>query len=213
MSNDKTLLSRRTVLKGAGVTAGVGAVGAGSIVYSTQPALAAGTSIDASNIDIDENSESITEVNITPDLTLDWDNFSSGVGSFDITISATADGTGNSGPVYELTDVSDDSSSDISSFDTGDGTLGDTTGSVAIGFVQKGLAATVEAIDAGTDFPTDVQDGQSATNTINLQVDVTANNAAGNTPSDTDNPTFDVSLANPEATTDSHGTISTGGET
>lgn len=218
MSEKKTFFSRRSIIKGAGVAAGAGIIGAGSLFYSTQPALAApgDTPISANALDITANDGSVTEVNVTPSLTLSWSQFSSGVSGFDFSVQAAPSG-GTLTEASAVTGVSDSSATGVSSFSIqNSGSLSDESGLVnidlqAIPLVSNG-ALTQSAL------PTDVGDNQSETTNIDYAVTVTANSATSNgasasVTSPDPNGSFGVTLNNDAGTTEATGTINTDGST
>lgn len=73
MDQHDRFFTRRRIVKAASVATGAGALGVGGLFYSSQPALAAtGTDpISADALDISANDESVTEVTVTSDLSLE----------------------------------------------------------------------------------------------------------------------------------------------
>ncbi|SEW03206.1 hypothetical protein [Natrinema salifodinae] len=92
MTENNKFLTRRTVLRSGAVTATVGAVGAGAVVYGSQPALAADTTLGDSgqevSIQADENGD-ISAVDIEPTFDISWENFDSTISTANVEVSVT----------------------------------------------------------------------------------------------------------------------------
>lgn len=221
MDESKTFLSRRRIIKGAGVATGVGIIGGGSLLYSTQPALAAtGSSITADDLSINTNSGSVTEVTITPNLTLDWSDFSSGINGFEVVVKAAPSGASSLNTATDITGISDSAKSSVDSFSVqGSSTgssLSDPSGTADITLAGVPLVSN-NALTASTDLPTNVGDGQSANTTVDYAVTVTATSGSGgNSASDTSpspSGSFTVTLDNTSGSTTATGNVTTNGTT
>lgn len=210
-SEDKVFFTRRRIVRGIGVTAGAGAIGAAGLFYSTQPVLAAHGSLSADALAIEANDEAVTEVTITPSLTLDWSNFSSGVSGFDITVQAAPSG-GTLADATALTGVSDDTSSAVTTFS---GTLTSESGSATVDLSGIALVDGGTGPIAESDLPNGVGDGESVTNSLDLEITATANSASGGVSANDTTPTttFDVTLNNTAGDTTTSGTVNTTGTT
>ena len=214
-NTSKTFLSRRGMMKGAGVATGIGIIGGGSLLYATQPVLAAlgDDPISADALSITANDESVTEVGVTPTLSLQWSSFSSGISGFDITIQAAPSG-GTLANAQTLTGVSDGTTTGVSSYSVQDsGANGNASGIADISLDVVNLVSS-GAITASA-LPQNVGDGESATTTLDYAVTVTANSASGGGSASDTSPSpsgsFDVTLNNEAGTTTASGTLATDG--
>lgn len=90
MHTDKTVLSRRRVIKGSTITAGAVALAGVSAWYGSQPAIAAHvdqwTASDTDTVQSD-NGE-VFAVWTEPTVEIEWDNFTAGADSVDVTLNA-----------------------------------------------------------------------------------------------------------------------------
>ncbi|EMA41330.1 hypothetical protein C448_12201 [Halococcus morrhuae DSM 1307] len=215
MDDNNTFLSRRRIIKGAGVATGIGIIGGGSLLYSSQPALAAvGSSpISASNLSITANNNAVTEVTVEPVLSLKWSSFSSGISGFDIDVTAGPSG-GSLSSAANLTGVSDGTTAGVSSYSVQNtGSNGDSEGIADISLAGIGLVSSGALTQS--DLPSGVTDGTSGTKTVDFAVTVTANSASGNGSATDTSPdpagSFDVTLNNDAGTTNATGNINTSG--
>lgn len=210
-SDDKVFFTRRRIVKGIGVSAGAGTIGAAGLFYGSQPVLATHGSLSADALGIDANDEAVTEVTITPSLTLEWSNFSSGVSGFDITVQAAPSG-GTLADATALTGVSDDTSSGVTTFS---GTLTSESGSATVDLSGIPLVDGGNGPISTSDLPNSVGDGESVTNSLDLEITATANSASGggSAVDTTPTTTFDVTLNNTAGDTTTSGNVSTSGTT
>lgn len=211
MSDNRNFFTRRRLIKGIGVTAGAGAVGGASIVYASQPALAAHGDFSAGDTSVDTTDGDISDVSVAPDLTVEWGDFSDGVSGFDITVSAgTADNNTNPATNGSLTGLDGDTENpDVSTFSTGDNTLTDTDGTVDIVLPEISLVGTDNALTDG-ELPTVNDEGGSATTTVHYDVEVTANSINGDsTGTDTVSGQFDVTVNDTGGTSTVDGSLDT----
>lgn len=217
MDESKTFLSRRRIIKGAGVATGIGIIGGGSLLYASQPALAAvgDSPISASGLDITANDGSVTEVTVTPSLSLQWSQFSSGVSGFDIEVEVAPSG-GTLSSAQSLTGVSDDTTTGVSSYSVQDsGSNADPSGIADISL------AGIDLVSSGaltqSDLPSDVSDGATDSTAVDFAVTVTANSASGGDSATDTSPdpsgSFDVTLTNDAGTTNATGTVNASGTT
>ena len=211
----KTFFSRRGMIKGAGVATGIGIIGGGSLLYSTQPALAAlgDDPISADALSITANDGSVTEVGVTPTLSLQWSNFSSGISGFDIAIQAAPSG-GALANAQALTGVSDGTMQDVSSYSVqNSGSNSDASGIADISLNTVTLVSSGAITESA--LPQNVGDGESATTTLDYAVTATANSASGGGSASDTSPSpsgsFDVTLNNDAGTTTATGTMATNG--
>lgn len=216
MDDNNTFLSRRRIIKGAGVATGIGIIGGGSLLYSSQPALAAvGSSpISASNLSITANNNAVTEVTVEPSLSLKWSSFSSGISGFDIDVTAGPSG-GSLSSAANLTGVSDGTTDGVSSYSV-QGTGGSNSDSEGIADISlAGIGLVSSGALTPSDLPSDVTDGSNDTKTVDFAVTVTANSASGNGSATDTSPdpagSFDVTLNNDAGTTNATGNINTSG--
>jgi hypothetical protein len=199
------------------VATGIGIIGGGSLLYASQPALAAvgDNPISASGLDITANDGSVTEVTVTPTLSLEWSQFSSGIAGFDIELQVAPSG-GTLATAQSLTGVSDGTATGVSSYSVQDsGSNGDPSGIADISLAGIDLVSSGALTQSA--LPTDVGDGATATETVDFAVTVTANSASGSGTATDTSPTpsgsFDVTLTNDAGSTTATGTIETGGST
>jgi hypothetical protein len=217
MDKSKTFLSRRRILKGAGVATGIGIIGGGSLLYSSQPALAAvgDSPISASGLDMTANDGSVSEVTVTPALSLQWSKFSSGISGFDIEL-AVAPAGGTLTTAKSLTGISDGTTTDVSSYAIqNSGSNADPSGIADISLAGTGLVSSGALTQS--DLPSNVGDGDTVTETIDFAVTVTANSASGGGSATDTSPSpsgsFDVTLTNDAGSTTATGTVATDGTT
>ncbi|WP_273838584.1 hypothetical protein [Halococcus sp. PRR34] len=215
MSDKENFFTRRRVIKGASVATGIGIIGGGSLFYSSQPALAAvgDSPISASGLDMTANDGSVTEVTVTPTLSLEWSKFSSGISGFDIELQVAPSG-GTLTTAESLTGVSDGTTTGVSSYSIQNtGSNADPGGIADISLAGIGLVSSGALTQS--DLPSNVGDGATATETVDFAVTVTANSASGSgTATDTSpspSGSFDVTLTNDAGSTTATGTISTSG--
>ena len=88
---DSTRLSRRGTLRGGAIALGSAVVTGGAFVYSSQPAMASDGIEASASVVLDENEQTVTEANVQPTVTLDWDDVSNGIDDFDLELAITAD--------------------------------------------------------------------------------------------------------------------------
>ncbi|EMA51057.1 hypothetical protein [Halococcus salifodinae] len=215
MSDKENFFTRRRVIKGASVATGIGIIGGGSLFYSSQPALAAvgDSPISASGLDMTANDGSVTEVTVTPTLSLEWSKFSSGISGFDIELQVAPSG-GTLTTAESLTGVSDGTTTGVSSYSIQNtGSNADPGGIADISLAGIGLVSSGALTQS--DLPSNVGDGATATETVDFAVTVTANSASGSgTATDTSpspSGSFDVTLTNDAGSTTATGNISTSG--
>ena len=216
MDDNNTFLSRRRIIKGAGVAAGIGLIGGGSLLYSSQPALAAvgDNPISADNLSISANNNAVTEVTVEPKLKLKWSSFSSGISGFDIDVKAGPSG-GSLSPAENLTGVSDGNAAGVSSYSV-QGTGGSNSDSEGIADISlAGIGLVSSGALTQSNLPSGVTDGASGTETVKFQVTVTANSASGSGTATDTSPdpagSFEVTLNNDAGTTNATGHINTSG--
>lgn len=217
MDDTKTFLSRRRIIKGAGLATGIGIIGGGSLLYSSQPALAAvgDSPISAAGLDLTANDSAVTEVTVTPALSLQWSKFSSGISKFTIDLKVGPSG-GALESAQKLTGVSDDTATGVSSYSVQSG--GSNADSSGIADISL---AGIDLVSGGplskSDLPKGVGDGATATKAVDFAVTVTAHSASGSgTATDTSpspSGSFDVTLTNDAGTATATGTIATDGTT
>lgn len=215
MDDNNTFLSRRRIIKGAGVATGIGIIGGGSLLYSSQPALAAvgDNPISASKLSLTANNNAVTEVTVTPSLSLEWSKFSSGISGFDIELKVGPSG-GSLGSAKKLTGVSDSTAAGVSSYSIQNtGSNADSSGIADISLTGIGLVASGALTQSA--LPNGVGDGATATKAVDFAVTVTANSVSGTGTATDTSPdpagSFDVTLTNDAGTTNATGTISTSG--
>lgn len=206
MADKQKFFTRRRLIKGIGVTAGAGAIGGASLVYSSQPALAASGDLNPSDVTVDTTDGGISDVYVTPALTVDWGDFSGGVSGFDITVSAgTSEGSTTS--AESLTGISADSATGVSTFALQDGgALTDSTGTVNIDLTEISFVGTDNPLGS-SDLPSTSSDGGSDSTTIYYEVEVVANSTSANT-TGTDTVTGDFAVT----VNDTGGTSTVGGD-
>ena len=217
MDESKAFLSRRRIIKGTGVATGIGLIGGGSLLYASQPALAAvgDSPISASGLDITANDGSVTEVTVTPSLSLEWSNFSSGISGFDIELQVAPSG-GTLATAQSLTGVSDGTATGVSSYSVQNtGSNADPSGIADISLAGIGLVSSGALTQSA--LPSNVGDGNTVTETVDFAVTVTANSASGGGSATDTSPSpagsFDVTLTNDAGTTNATGTVATNGTT
>lgn len=217
MSENENFFTRRRVIKGASVATGIGVIGGGSLLYSSQPALAAvgDSPISASGLDITANDGSVTEVTVTPSLSLQWSQFSSGVSGFDIDLKVAPSG-GTLTTAKKLTGISDGNATGVSSYTVQDnGANADPSGIADISLAGIGLVSSGALTQSA--LPSNVGDGDTVTETVDFAVTVTANSASGGGSATDTSPSpsgsFDVTLTNNAGSTTATGTVSTSGST
>lgn len=112
MTENNTRLSRRTVIRTGAVGVTVGAVGAGAVLYGSQPALAVNTNnFTADDVDVlaDPDGE-VHSVTIEPDVTVQYENFAASGAEATVTVTASDEDDGETSVSNTTTfDDTDDS--------------------------------------------------------------------------------------------------------
>lgn len=89
-------------MKGAGLAGAATVGGMGTVAFSGTVAAGSQFSVEASDITVENNRGEVSEVSITPNLTIDWSHFDEAVGKIFVLVEANVDGNGYE-PVFRVT--------------------------------------------------------------------------------------------------------------
>ncbi len=187
----RSILSRRSVVKSAlGVTVAAG-TGLGAIATTSSPATAA--SLNAANVDVTSNDGSLSTLTIAPDVTVTWSGQESGISNIDYVWNVS---TGNNSGQIDSTSQSI----------TGSPTSGDTNKV----FPSIDLLQVLSASNFGG-----APDGETSSGTdVTVSLKATLKDTNGNIVTSKDpllTATFTVSVTNQASTTGGSGTANTSG--
>jgi hypothetical protein len=187
----RSILSRRSVVKSAlGVTVAAG-TGLGAIATTSSPATAA--SLNAANVDVTSNDGSLSTLTIAPDVTVTWSGQESGISNIDYVWNVS---TGNNSGQIDSTSQSI----------TGSPTSGDTNKV----FPSIDLLQVLSAGNFGG-----APDGETSSGTdVTVSLKATLKDTNGNIVTSKDpllTATFTVSVTNQASTTGGSGTANTSG--
>lgn len=229
MNSEKTFISRRRIVKGSTVTAGAVALAGVTSWYGSQPAIAA--HVDqwtASDTGPVQKADGVLDaVHVEPTIDIEWDNFTTGADSVDITLKAHLPSTTND----HIDEAQTDTIFDEPAID--DTTLDDTTTTdvVDIENVQNDHDGGFDTLNGGVriyldnvditnggditeDYFTDDTsgDGESQKTAVDLELQTEVNGAQAANPTATLFTTFHVDVENEEETSTTGGTAGTSAE-
>lgn len=233
--NNKTLLSRRGVIKGTSIVAGTAIVGGGAALYGSQPAAAGHVSgwnasdlLGADGVQSDDGT--VTAVNTAPGIDIDWQNFATGADSADITLTAhlrAGDNghidTDKSDVIYDASGITSSTGGTDGVIDVVEGTADDapldgtnTNGGVTVNLDVIDITDTFAADGgSGTEDITeaDFEDSDSSTanviTTVELQLETTVNGAQSANPTSNVTVKYDLEVENLEESQTTGGTADT----
>lgn len=239
MEDQKTLLTRRRIIKGSSIVAGAAFAGGAMTWYGSKPVVAAHmTEWNASDL-IDGNrvesaDGTLTAVNTAPGIDIDWQNFADGADSADVTITAHLRAANNGHIDADKSDVIYDAAGITSSTSGTDGVIDVQTGDTAEDApldgtnTNGGVTINLNAIDLTDTFDADASgetediteadftDSSSADanqiTTVELELSTTVNGAQSANPTTTVIAAFDVEVENLEETQTTGGSANTSAE-
>lgn len=189
---DSNTVTRRRLLAWLGGTSTATIGGYWLLMRSVEPVLAA--TIVADNVSIETANGQISDVSISPSVTIGWENLNSNADTVDFTFSASSEQVQANSfePILTRIDLNipadQKNSAGTASFSTADGS-----------FVKSSVLAHSKIATA--DFEDTTEDGSPKVTTVTIQVEVAIKNAEGTTiatTSSTDD--FTVSVNNLNAT-------------
>lgn len=193
-------VTRRTLLKGGALTIGCGiGAGLGISEFWSESARAAATGLSASDVSVTSNDGTISELTITPDLTVTWQGFDTPVNSLSVVIRAKTEHDSTPQPRNIKSHRIDLNSP------TPTGTVEPNIGEVDM------LSANPDVVDPA-DFTDDPGNGPSNTEvTVTVFVRLRDANNTLLRPIPSDEVTFTVSVMNRDDTATVSGTLNTNG--
>lgn len=223
MADNNTLLSRRGVIKGSTITAGAVALAGVTSWYGSQPAIAA--HVDqwtASDTDVVQSTDGqLSAVNTEPTVEIEWDNFTAGADSVDVTLTAYLPSTTNDHIDTGKQDIIFDQSAIVDAGTSGVVGVESVADVHAGGFdtVHGGVRITLDAFDitnggdiVESDFTDDSSDTANQVTEVDLELVTEVNGAQSANPTASMATSFLVEVENIDETQTTGGTAGTSAE-
>lgn len=232
-----TLISRRSALRSGSLLAGAGVVTGAGLWYSSKPVMALeGGVISSGDVVLTNNQQDVTGVVIQPELTIDYENISSGVDSVQIVVTAditagltkdqitqppnastvvTSWGSQTSPTGVEFFNTQESATvagADLDASALASDQVSQTNPGADVLFASE-VDLTADAGIGDTPFPQGVQDDEAAASEVTLTYDATLNTTDGDTGAvtDTKTTTYQVVVDNPASDSDLSGSSITSG--